>query len=361
VRNSSSFQPRWTSAPGETISEVLEERGITLDDFAHSTNQSLDDATALIEGRQTITVAMARELQRFLGGSVEFWMSRDFQYREDSVRIQNEDREWLHDLPVGDMIRYGWLGERPKAAEELAACLSFFGVQSVQEWRRQYSALAAAFRTSPSFESRVGALAAWLRRGAIEAAAISCEPWNPNTFRASLAAARALTKIGTPERFLPRLRELCSSSGVAVVVVRAPHGCRASGATHFLSARKALLQLSFRYLTDDQFWFTFFHEAGHLLLHETRLKGGQPGNAWILEWSGDEPSADEDEANRFAEELLFPAEIGASLATLSPNVRAVVRFAVRAGISPGLVVGQLQHRGLGFDQLNGLKRRYLWR
>jgi HTH-type transcriptional regulator / antitoxin HigA len=360
---SSSFQPDWTSAPGDTIAEALEERGITLEDFARSTNLTLDDAKALIEGRQSITVAVARQLQRFIGGSVEFWMSRDFQYREDSTRIHIEDRGWLDDLPIGDMIRFGWLGPRPTAAEELAACLRFFGVRSVHEWRRQYSGLAeaAAFRTSPSFDSRVGAVAAWLQRGTIEAAAIKCETWNASSFRTSLSAARALTKLRTPGRFLPRLQDLCSHSGVAVVVVRAPNGCRASGATHFLSTDKALLQLSFRYLTDDQFWFTFFHEAGHLLLHEGHLKGGRGGDAWILEGSGDERSSEEDEASRFAEEILFPGEFRKALATLPGNVQAVVRFAVRAGISPGIVVGQLQHRGLGFDQLNALKRRYVWR
>src|SRR5258708_38471873 len=142
------FRPHWTSAPGDTIAEALAERGITREAFALSTNQSVEDVGALIDGRQSITVGMARQLQQSIGGSIDFWMSRDFQYREDSARIHVQDQDWLNDLPVGDMIRFGWLGQRPTAADEYTACLRFFGVKSVQDWRSEYSTfvVAAAYR-----------------------------------------------------------------------------------------------------------------------------------------------------------------------------------------------------------------------
>src|SRR5262245_53695423 len=125
----------------------------------------------------------------------------------------------------------------------------------------------AAFRTSPSFDSQPSAVAAWLRQGEIETEAFDCNHWDPIRFRESLADIRSLTRQKEPRRFIPALQRCCAESGVAVAIVRAPKGCRASGATRFLTRHKALLMLSFRYLTDDQFWFTFFHEAGHLLLH----------------------------------------------------------------------------------------------
>ena len=86
-------------------------------------------------------------------------------------------------------------------------------------------------------------------------------------FEADLPTIRRLTREKDPGQFIPRLKEACAARGVAVAIVRGPNGWRASGAARFLSPTKALIQLSFRYLSDDQFWFTFFHEAGHLLLH----------------------------------------------------------------------------------------------
>src|SRR6185295_9752330 len=106
--------------------------------------------------------------------------------------------------------------------------------------------------------------------------------------------------------------------GVAVVILRAPAGCRASGATRFLSPEKALLQLSFRYLTDDHFWFTFFHEAGHLLLH------GEAG--FYLEGEDRTSTIAEEEANEFAAAVLVPPDFKPELLKLKADPTAVIRF-----------------------------------
>ena len=138
-----------------------------------------------------------------------------------------------------------------------------------------------------------------------------------------------------------------------LVILRAPDGCRASGATRFLSANKALLMLSFRHLSDDHFWFSFFHEAGHLLLHGKKAR--------FLE--GDiEQSSKEEEANQFAASELIPDTYAHKLETLPIDAHTVIRAAREIGISPGILVGQLQHLGrVGPKQLNALKRRFRWK
>lgn len=45
---------------------------------------------------------------------------------------------------------------------------------------------------------------------------------------------------------------------------------RANGATRWISPSKAVIQLSLRYKWEDIFWFTFFHEAGHVVLHQKK-------------------------------------------------------------------------------------------
>jgi plasmid maintenance system antidote protein VapI/Zn-dependent peptidase ImmA (M78 family) len=351
----SEFRPDWASAPGDTIADIIDEQGLSVDEFATRIGQTLESTNDLLQGRATITIRTARQLEKVLGASVEFWIARDFQYREDMARIHATDEVWLSELPIGDMIRFGWLQPPPRPSEEVEACLRFFGVPSVAAWRQSYASLdgLVAFRTSPAFDSREGAVAAWIRKGEIECGNTECAPWNAARFRDSLQDIRRLTLEKDPSRFLPTLRQICAASGIATVVVRAPNGCRASGATRFVSRDKALLLLSFRYLSDDQFWFSFFHEAGHLLLHgHDRL---------FLEGLDTQSTAQEVEANEFAERVLVPVELKDALLRLPADTRAIARFAKRIGLSPGVVVGQLQHHGrVPRNHFNGLKRRFQW-
>ncbi len=348
------FRPDWASAPGETITDILHERKLSVSEFAQLILLSDEDVGDLLIGRSFITMETARQLEKVLGGSVEFWMSRDYQYHQEITRIKDE-AEWLNELPVEDMINWGWIGKVYQKSERVSECLRFFDVPSISLWKESYSDLLqmAEFRISNTSKPHPASVAAWLRQGEIEADSILSKPWNPLIFRKALDLIRSITIIKDPKYFLPRLKEICAECGVAVVIVRSPSGCPASGATWFVSSHKAILLLSFRYLTDDQFWFTFFHEAAHLLLHrETGL---------ILEGFDSITSDKEQEANKFSEDILIPPNYRSALLNLNIKKHELIRFSIDLGISPGIVVGQLQHLGkLRFDQLNSLKRHYKW-
>lgn len=355
LTSDTAFSPDWVSAPGETIADILNERNTSLRDFARQLGLTQKQANQLLTGSTPITLAMARQLENILGASLEFWMSRDFQYRQTTEYTRAMNDNWTANLPVRDMINFGWLRPTPDPSNELSACLNFFDVPSVTAWQSRYSNVygTAAFRTSKSFDSRPEAVAAWLRQGEIEAEAIECDAWDADRFQLALQKIRPLTRKKNPQLFIPELKRHCAESGVAVVIVRSPNGCRASGATRFLSKEKAVVQLSFRHLTDDHFWFSFFHESGHLIQHNQEHL--------FLEGFDTKPSTSETEANNFAARILVPDEYQSELAGLPLDAREVIRFAVRIGTSPGIVVGQLQHlKKINRNQLNGLKRRYSW-
>jgi Zn-dependent peptidase ImmA (M78 family) len=105
-------------------------------------------------------------------------------------------------------------------------------------------------------------------------------------------------------------------------------------------------------------WFTFFHEAAHLLLHDT--------DALYLDEieldSDPAPSADEAEADEFAGTLLVPKEYEERLVRARQSPFELRRIAGEIGVSVGIVIGQLQHRGvLAYGtRLNKLKARYKW-
>jgi HTH-type transcriptional regulator/antitoxin HigA len=326
-------------------------------DLADAMGAMEEVAKGLVEGTLIIDRDLAGQLASALDTSREFWLHRQSQYSNDTERLQEDaaGKAWLRELPIRDMIKFGWIKAANTDSQKLSVALQFFDVKSVSAWKAKYRTdlAAAAFRTSLTFTSNPVATAAWLRQAEIQATAIECRPWNPQLFRTALAKIRALTRRKLPVQFLPELTTLCGACGVALVITRAPEGCRASGATRFLTPNKALIVMSFRYRSDDQFWFTFFHEAGHLLLHSEK--------ALFLEDGSEVTSDEEAEANEFASSVLIPTNLGTEFQNLAPSAKAILRFSVRAGISPGVIVGQMQHGGrLAPNRLNSLKRRWAW-
>jgi hypothetical protein len=267
--------------------------------------------------------------------------------------------EWARGLPTADMTAFGWMEKPTGWLDAIAKSLDFFDIDTVEAWDDRYGSLvtSARFRLS-RLHSDVRAVATWLRQAEVQADAVKVAQWDPNRFKETLADTRLLTTIRDPRRFVPRLTDLAAQAGVVVVIVRAPRGCPASGAARTLSNGRRLIVLSARHLSDDHFWFTFFHEAGHVLLHDgisTYVDEFEP----VVQEAA---SAEEGEADAFAEaELIGQASIR-HLRTMALTPREIVRAARNAGTSPGVIVGQLQHHGrLGFrTRLNGFKRRYRW-
>ncbi|MDP8997680.1 MAG: ImmA/IrrE family metallo-endopeptidase [Pseudomonadota bacterium] len=331
-----------------------------MEQFASLSELEINFINELITGGAAVDAECATILEEHLGPSAEFWMAREQQYRNSLSRkaMANtvvSDKEFVGRFPVTDMKKCGWIANTATLTEKMKSVLDFFGVNSVSEWQAKFgnAVSVAAFRTSPTIEANPFAVAAWLRRGEREGEKIACSQWNKISLKNKITDMRALVRVKDPAIFFPKLVEMCASCGVALVIARAPKGCRASGATRFLTPNKALIVMSFRHRTDDQFWFTFFHEIAHLVLHT--------GDALFLE-DGSEVTEDEEiEANQFAASILIPDVLRDELASVKCSVKGIVAYTRKVGLTPGIVVGQLQHIGrIKYDRFNSMKRRYSW-
>lgn len=353
------FNPNWFSKPGDTLSVLMHRQSLSAVEVAALLDRDVRTVKGLIAGFVSIDDQLAESIAAHIGGSSQFWRKRQYAYdaalRGAAERFSNEARsEWFKQLPLAEIAEFTG-AERRSADAMLASSLAYFGVSDADEWQSRYaqSLENVAFRTSRSFVAHVGATAAWLRRGELEASMMTCGVWNAGNLADRLSDIRRLARAKAPGYFLPRLRQLCAEVGVAVVVVKAPVGCRASGATRFISPDRAMINLSLRYRSDDHFWFTVFHEIGHLLLH------GE--DATFVDGDATAQDAREEEANAFAADLLIPEDRHEELFALTARREPVLRFAASLGIPPGVVVGQAQHRDiLAPRQLNYLKRRFEW-
>ena len=153
------------------------------------------------------------------------------------------------------------------------------------------------------------------------------------------------------------MKTLCEEAGVSVVFVPELPGTRVYGATRWLASNKALIQLSLRGKTDDHLWFTFFHEAGHILLHGKRDVFIEAKGEGCRETDTNDK---EYQADKFSQDFLIPSE---KYQVFKENgefsLLAIKQFANELGIAPGIVVGRLQHdKVIPFSKVNNLKKRF---
>lgn len=353
------FEPKFAVPPGETLAETLETLGITQAELAERMGRPLKTINEIVAGKAAITSDTALQLEKVVGVPASFWTNHERIYRDTLARHRETDElaqqlGWLKTMPVKEMVRAGWIVAAAEPVAQLRIVLSFFGVAGVDEWRVIWESPDAVFRKSPAFAANRPATAAWLRQGELEAQKIDSAPFDEKRFAEALEQLRGFT-VKAPNDFVPALRERCAGAGVAVVIVPPLPGVRAYGATRWLHSTKALIQLSLRGKTDDHLWFTFFHEAGHVLKHGKRA---------VFVEDGDPKAASRDpreaEADAFACDLLIPAaEYGRFCANADFSAAAIRKFANRLGIAPGIVAGRLQHeRKVPFSRANQLKRRF---
>lgn len=342
-----SFTPDWVSTPGDTILDLIEERDWNQVVLANRLGFSTKHLNQLIKGKVTLTYDTAQKLERVLGSTVSFWMNRESKYRQHIARLEAEQNyiswtDWLDDVPVNELKKIGAIenirnieSNKPKLVEHI---LSFFGVASPDEWESYYGSMPASFRKTKEDQADNGAISAWLRLGEIEAEKISAPKYNRSKFESSIKKIRELT-IQSPTYFGPMLHELCLEAGVKLLLVKSITKSHVSGVARWLNGHSPIIQLSLYGKTNDKFWFTFFHEAAHILLHSD-----EKSDIFLDNTEFKSEDQQEQEANTWAGNILMPEEYAFELVGLRDHDE-ILEFSKRINIHPGIVVGRLQHDG----------------
>ncbi len=357
---SSTYRPDYCTPPGYSLEELLDHIGMTQANLAARLGLTPKTINGIVQGSAPITPRTALGLERVFGTPASFWLAGEAAWQERQARCAEAERflqaeQALAAFPMRAAAKLGWIQLGATATETLGALLTFLGIASLDQFEAVYGAQAVAYRRSGAYEVSTHALAMWMRQGELTTQRVDCEPYSEARFRASLRELRSLTREPDPQQFLPTLTDVCAQAGVAVALVPELPGTHVSGAAWWPSPRRAAIVLSCRHKSNDHLWFSFFHEAAHLLLHGKRER-------FVDSPDGAGTDACEREADQFAADALIPRAEYARAFTGRPVSEASVReFADHVGVAPGIVVGRLQHDGLvPFSHLNGLKCRYRW-
>jgi HTH-type transcriptional regulator/antitoxin HigA len=349
------FKPDYAIHPGAYLAEILESREIKKNDFARRAGISPKAVSQIINGKALYSSELALVFERVLGVDARLWMNLASSWqlfqteRKEERKLANEaTKTWLKRFPVADLRKLGIVPNTRKPQELAEAILRFLGVSSPESCSEWISSRAVAFRKSSAYNESNEATSIWLKLAEIRSATQDIPMYNRETFKKHLSDVRNLTRASFPGA-IDRLQEICAKSGVYFVIIPKLSGIRLSGASWWLGNDRPMLAFSLRYGTNDHFWFTFFHEAAHILLH------GKKGI--FLDSQDDNDAPDEQEADTFARNSLIAlGSWNSFIAGANFYEPAIKAFAASQGVHPAIVVGRLQHESrIEKSWHNGLK------
>lgn len=336
--------------PGFTIKEQLEDREMSQKEFAARMGFSQKHVSQLIKGDVQLTPETASKLEMVLGIPARFWNNLESIYQEklQKANAENQIDEEIaraKHFPYAEMAKQGWVIPTRKQNERVVQLRHFFEVANLGYLDKDELIMPIACRRKKESEDTDYALMAWTQQVKREARKINTAKYNPTALQNSLEDIRHMT-MEDPSDFGPRLIELLSRCGIALVYLAHLKGSYLNAAT-FIDGSKYVVGMSVRGRAADIFWFNLFHELGHILYGHINQDEGTS-------------QLDESKADSFASDALIPSEEFEMFVNSCALTRPMIRtFANEIGIAPGIVVGRLQKEGLiEYSQFNDLKQQY---
>ncbi len=336
--------------PGVTIKEQLIDRGMSQKEFASRMEMSEKHISKLINGEVQLTPDVAMRLEMVLGVPAHFWSNLESIYREKLARVQSEnemdeDLEIVKKLPYSEMAKNNWVPSTKRPEEKVVNSRKYFEVVRLGLLTTTLIPNIAYRRLGDGTHSDY-ALIAWAQKAKLEARKIPTSAINVSKLKKMLPIFRSMT-TEDPEEFCPLLREMLAQCGIAIVFLPHLEGTFVHGAT-FYDGSKIVLGMTVRGRDADRFWFSLFHEFGHIVYGHIAQTNG---------------TTDQDEINAdsFARNELIPDEDFIAFAKKGYfDKSSVLAFSHSVGIDPGIVVGRLQKENyIPYSWHKDLKTKYV--
>ena len=338
------FTPTVVFHPAETLREKLAEMGMSIKEFALRTGKPEKTINAVLNEESSLTPEMAVLFENVTQIPASFWINKQARYNEYVARKRQEEtiisaQDWARQFPYAEMAKYNWVPATRNLDEKTHHLLSFFGVASAKAWDNLYmqSELKVAAYTSLKHTHEAHSISAWLRRGELQSKETVSPAFDIKLLKEQIPTMRNLM-VNQPADFFVQLQNICLKAGVILLFTPKLPKVPLSGSTRWINDTP-LIQLTARYKQNDRFWFTFFHELGHIVLH---------GKKYISLENVDFAEADaqkEQDAHDFAVKHTFSKEQEEKLLREHPvsiNSDDIVNYAIEFNTHPAMIIGRLQ-------------------
>lgn len=267
-----SFTPDYAVPPGRTLKETLETLGMDQRELAVRTGLTRKTINQIIQGKHPLSQSTALKLERVTGVPARVWNNLEMVFQERNARTKDRERlekdlDWLDLIPVTELVRREAVPKTREKVARLSEVLKFFGVNAVSEWEDLWVGNPVCrIGGSDSPNPNLGAMAAWLRLGEIEAMRMDSSPFDRARFLSMMKwMPKAGLQASQPRNWTGEWIGMCAKSGVALVLVPPMPGCSLNCVARWLNPRKAMIQIDPELLNQNRFSSTFINACAHLL------------------------------------------------------------------------------------------------
>lgn len=342
------FDDQGHCSPGSLLRALLDERGWTQEELAFITGTSRQTIAQIVANRSGITPDMAVAFGAALGKPASLWLRLDSAYRLSQVKkdpADVEQRARIHTIaPIREMQKRGWITDTRDTAEIEFELRRFFETNDLDA----IPPISVATRRSNAVGARLSPIQrAWCFRAKELGKGLQVGPykWDDDGMRRLRMRLRELAAFTKEARHLPNL---LAENGIRFVVVEPLSGAKIDGATFWIDEQSPVMAVSVRYDRIDNFWFTVMHEFSHVKNGDSfSLDVDLEGDDQV----GTEPAemvACEQRANIEASGFLIgKSDLDSFISRVAPlfSKERIIQFAHAIKIHPGIIVGQLRHRG----------------
>lgn len=330
------YKNRMAFHPGYYIQEFVEESGLTQKDFANRLGTTPKNLSVLISGEQSLSIDIVVKLAAMLGTSEEYWFNLQTAWNEMMAEIHYDkqlelEKEVFKDIQYAYFREYFDLPDLPrKTKEQIEQVRKFLGVASLTVLKK--ADLAVDFRSiKNNFQESNLIKANILLQLAVNKVLQTDAPhYNKTKFQQAIEFA--LTQTGNHQSFFPEIQKRFLEAGVVLVVLPHLPGSKINGATKRVDG-KVMIMVDDRGKYADTFWFTLFHEIGHVM-------NGDFGVSFYTEVEDETELA----ADEYAQNTLIPSEKYSEFVQTGEayTAESIRQFAVSIDRDPGIVLGRLK-------------------
>ncbi|MGL5977774.1 MAG: HigA family addiction module antitoxin [Erysipelotrichaceae bacterium] len=347
------FKEKIAFHPGYYIKEYIDESGLTQEDFAKRLDTTPKNLSLLIRGQQSLSNDIAMKLSRMLNTSIGYWLNLQNAY-DILIAEFNSEKELEEERIVFQNIDYKYFRENfglpnlPRKIDEQIKCVrEFLNVSTLTVFLNKD--MTVSFRSTSDIISESSTIKAniMVQIAINETLKQNSPKFNKKKFESAIEYVIGLTS--DHENFYSLAKKAFYDAGVVFIVLPNIGGSKTNGAIKKVG-KSILLMVNDRRLNADTFWFTLFHEIGH-------INNGDFGISFEKE-----TGLKEQMANDFAKNILIPLDRYQEFVERNSfELTDIKLFAKQIGRDPGIVLGRLQNEGIiAYDdwRMKDLRHKY---
>lgn len=346
--------------PGETIADVLKDRGISQLELATSTGVSPAYVSNVIAGKKDISAKFAFALEYALGVPKSFWLNLQANYDAELLEVNEENTitedERTAREALKDIVKYLRQNNRmpvgEKKDESILSLRKALKVSNIANVREMVPA--GAFRMSNAVNVDPYVLGAWIRLCQISGEKRTVEDCFSLDRVDDLVNEIKGVMLDKTANIQKQLREIFVRYGIDFSVVKNFRGAPVQGYIAPKGDGTYQMVVTIRNAYADIFWFSVFHELGHI------VNGDVSKNLKFVDDGSDKDK--EDAADKFArDKLISSTDYQVFIAEHNYGIETIKRFAATQNVMPYIVIGRLQkEKRLGNQLFSNYKMRYKW-